>query len=461
MKNLYTSTNEFDKRAIKKFALSEEILMENAAIKIANFVRKRFKKGSKILGVCGSGNNAADVIAALRMLKGEYKTKLFLTSKSLKPLASFQLERAKKVGVKEAKNLKADVIIDGIFGSGLNRALDEKTINLIKKLNRQNGYKIACDIPSGLGVNGEILGACFRANTTIAMGGAKLCCYSDFAKDYVGEVKVANLGVSRIKFEKKAKNFLITKSDLELPLRKKQCVNKGDFGHVFVVGGAFFGAGELAAKAAFSIGAGLVSMINANPNKNYIIKADKIGEKMNAGVVGSGLNSDDTKALGFEILKDKRLVLDAAMCKSELTLKLLSVNKNIVLTPHPKEFCELLKLGGLVDIDVNELQRNRFGYARLWSEKFKGVLVLKGANTIVAKKGKIYICKHGSSALAKGGSGDVLAGLIAGLLAQGYKPLKAAINGVLAHALAVRKYKNSYSLNPNEIIKGVKWLQKR
>ena len=108
---------------------------------------------------------------------------------------------------------------------------------------------------------------------------------------------------------------------------------------------------------------------------------------------------------------------------------------------------------------MSELQERRFKFARAWSEKFSGVLVLKGANTLIAQAGIIYVCDKGSAALAKGGSGDVLAGLIGGLLAQGYSPLQASICGVLAHALAARAFaKNSYALNPLDLIEEVKWL---
>ena len=116
----------------------------------------------------------------------------------------------------------------------------------------------------------------------------------------------------------------------------------------------------------------------------------------------------------------------------------------------------------MADIDVQTLQENRYAYARAWSEKFNAVLVLKGANTIIAKDGQIYVMPYGKSALAKGGSGDVLSGLVLALLVQGYEPLNAAISATLAHALSLRNFdKNSYALEPTDIIKGVKCLRKR
>ena len=467
MKNLYLDTRVLDERAGEKFGLSEELLMENAATAIANFIRKKFKKGVRVLGICGGGNNGADVLCALRMLEGEYECEFILASQSLKPLAIKQLERAKFAGVRESKDVEnslnsAKCVIDGLFGSGLNRNLDEKHIELISKINASPAYIIACDVPSGLSSEGKVLGACVKADATITMGARKLALYSDAAKDYVGKIKVATLGVSSQNYECESDYHLLEKCDLILPNRKNQCVNKGDFGHAFIISGEHIGASKLCAKAAFAFGAGLVSVIGEQGLNlpTHIMQASKISEKMNAGALGMGLGKKGVEELEVQNLKGKKLVLDADIFYSPKVLDLLS--KNCVLTPHPKEFCSLLKICKIADIDVQTLQENRYAYARAWSEKFKAVLVLKGANTIIAKEGQIYVMPYGKSALAKGGSGDVLSGLVLALLAQGYEPLNAAISATLAHALSLKNFsKSSYALEPTDIIKGVKCLRKR
>ena len=467
MKNLYLDTRVLDERAGEKFDLSEELLMENAAAAIANFIRKKFKKGVRVLGICGGGNNGADVLCALRMLEGEYECEFILASKNLKPLASEQLERAKFAGVRESKDVEnslnsAKCVIDGLFGSGLNRNLDEKHIELISKINASPAYIIACDVPSGLNSEGKVLGACVKADATITMGARKLALYSDAAKDYVGKIKVATLGISVQNYECESDYHLLGKCDLVLPNRKNQCVNKGDFGHAFIISGEHIGASKLCAKAAFAFGAGLVSMIGEHGLNlpTHIMQASKISEKMNAGALGMGLGKKGVEELEVQILNGKKLVLDADIFYSPKALELLS--ENCVLTPHPKEFCSLLKICKIADIDVQTLQENRHAYAKAWSEKFNAVLVLKGANTIIAKDGQIYVMPYGKSALAKGGSGDVLSGLVLALLAQGYEPLNAAISATLAHALSLRNFdKNSYALEPTNIIKGVKCLRKR
>ena len=467
MKNLYLDTRILDERASKKFGLSEELLMENAAAGIANFIRKKFKKGERVLGICGGGNNGADVLCTLRMLEGEFECEFILASQNLKPLAIKQLERAKSAGVCESKDVEnslngAKCVIDGLFGSGLNRNLDKNHIELISKINKSSAYIIACDVPSGLSSDGKVLGSCVKADITITMGARKLGLYSDAAKDFVGKVKLATLGISTQNYECKSDYHLLQKSDLMLPNRKNQCLNKGDFGHAFIISGEHVGASMLCAKAAFAFGTGLVSVIGEQGLNlpTHIMQASKISDKMNAGAVGMGLGKKGVEELEVQILKGKKLVLDADIFYSAKVLDIL--DENCVLTPHPKEFCSLLRLCNIADIDIKTLQENRFAYARAWSEKFKAVLVLKGANTIIAKDGQIYIMPYGKNILAKGGSGDVLSGLVLALLAQGYEPLDAAISATLAHALSLKNFKkNSYALSPTDIIKGVKCLRKR
>lgn len=469
MKKLFWDTKELDLRAKNGLGFDEEILIENAARSIANLVRKKIKKGKCIIGVCGSGNNGADVVCALRILSGDYKCAMFLASKKQNSILLKQIALAQKCGVKILDDFSqfnnAKCVIDGIFGIGLNRALDNETIELINFLNNLNCLKIACDVPSGLDRHGVGQGAVFKADFCVTMGVAKVSLYSDFAKDFVGKIKIGNLGMNCKFYEQESEIFKLCKSDLKLPFRIKQNINKGDFGHVFVLSGKMSGAANLCAMAALNIGAGLVSVVGDNLYlEPVLIKSSKISQKMKFGAVGMGLGEleNSQKADLFEILKSKKgLVLDADLCYEPLAIELLKSNENMVITPHPKEFASLLKLAGLGEFDVEYVQKNRFDLAKIWSEKFLNVLVLKGANTLIAKKGKIYVMPYGSASLAKGGSGDVLSGVIIGLLAQGYSALDAAINGALAHALAIKSSKkNNYAINAKDIIKGLKWLKK-
>ena len=473
MKKLFWDTAELDARAVSEFGLSTEVLMQNAANALARAVRTRLKKSStkrrKILGVVGSGNNGADVLAALRLLGDKFDCFTFLASDKQNETSKTELTRALKCGVNLISNLteigEFDCIIDGIFGTGLSRELDERTIKLINTLNEKSAYKLACDIPSGLDKNGVPQGVVFRADTTVTMGALKPALYSDFAKDFVGHIKVANLGLPRELYETQTSFYKLGKSDLNLPFRVKQNANKGDFGHVFVVSGEKGGAARIAGLAALTIGAGLVSVIGENLNiEPVLMQSACITPKMQVGAVGMGLGELDEAKKNelFSELKTKdALVIDADLCYEPRTLKLLN-NKNVVVTPHPKEFASLLELANLGKFNAGEVQKNRFKLAQIFSRNFKCVLVLKGANTLIAQGGKVYVMTQGSAALAKGGSGDALSGIVAGLLAQGYDPLNAAISGTLAHALAARKIKiNDYALTAADVIKGLKCLRKK
>lgn len=548
MKKIFFSTEELDARASAKFGLGEQILMENAAGRIEREIRKRLKKGSRILALCGGGNNGADAMAALRKLSGDFSCTALCVLENRSAAGKFQTDAARAAGVKfigiasakddcghvegasskdicahesvggsylkdagagesrgereslsgadtsdggdklcakftsakfeiagrngECGNLgsecgelsvlrdeiiSADCIIDGIFGSGLNKALSSEICEILSLANSVKSLKIAVDVPSGIDKSGRILGAAFCADLTIAMGALKLALFSDGAKDYVGRIKVANLGISRQNFEERGEYFLLQKSDLKLPLRRKQNTNKGDFGHTYVVSGQMSGAAQMAALAAHAIGSGLVSVVSEKPlNLSPILMQKSSFDAARVVVCGCGLGE---QKIDLAALRDKSCVIDADLCYEREILSLLDANSNLILTPHPKEFCSLLKIAGIADLSVSELQERRFELARAWSEKFSGVLVLKGANTLIAQAGIIYVCDKGSAVLAKGGSGDVLAGLIGGLLAQGYSPLQASICGVLAHALAARAFaKNSYALNPLDLIEEVKWL---
>ena len=196
MRALVLDCKQLDLNAINSLGLSEEILMENAANALASFIRAKFKKGAKILSVAGSGNNAADSLVALRMLQGDYECVAYLASPN-SPKIQAHLQIASKLGVKfyaqKEYLLKGflnqfDCIIDGLFGTGLNRPLSEQNIELIHALNAAKAYKLACDMPSGLSSEGVIMGACFRADTTICMGALKLGLFLDMAKDFTGKI---------------------------------------------------------------------------------------------------------------------------------------------------------------------------------------------------------------------------------------------------------------------------------
>jgi hydroxyethylthiazole kinase-like uncharacterized protein yjeF len=454
VQKIFADSSVLDERARQKFLLSSEILMENAARGLADFIKAKAAKGAHILFLCGGGNNAADGFAAARMLDGGYRVSVLMLAQPKSPLAKLQFQRLFALNVNIVTSLPkdADIIVDAILGSGQSGELDEKLHALLEKVNAQKGLKIACDMSTGICSKTP-----FIADFTLTMGALKSVLYEDFAKDCVGEIICCDLGLDRSRFEDESDMFLLESSDLKLPLREHKNTNKGDFGHLVVVSGEKAGASVLSGLTALSFGAGLVSLLvkekifEFNPS---LMQTHSMPPKATAVVAGMGLGGREIAPSWFENLPS---VIDADLCY-DARLKEWD-NPKCVVTPHPKEFASLLEIFGFGKVDVQEIQQKRFFYACEFSRKFKGVLVLKGANTIVAQNGVLYVCALGSQALAKGGSGDVLAGLIGSLLAQNYTPLDAAINGVLAHALAALKLQNNnYALTPEELIESIKRL---
>ncbi|GAA6774361.1 NAD(P)H-hydrate dehydratase [Helicobacter pylori] len=464
MLSVYEKVNALDKRALEKFNLSEDILMENAAMALERAVLQNASLGAKVIILCGSGDNGGDGYALARRLVGRFKTLVFEMKPAKSPMCQLQKERAKKVGVViktwEEKNedLECDALIDCVVGSNFKGEL-EPFLNF-ESLSQKAHFKIACDIPSGIDSKGRVDKGAFKAHMTISMGAIKSCLLSDRAKDYIGELKVGHLGVFNQIYEIPTDTFLLEKSDLKLPLRDKKNAHKGDYGHAHILLGKHSGAGLLSALSALSFGSGVVSVqaleceITSSNKPLELVFCENFPNPLSAFALGMGLE-------GFPKDFNKWLelapcVLDAGVFYHKEVLQALE--KEVVLTPHPKEFLSLLKLVG-INISMLELLDNKLEIARDFSQKYpKVVLLLKGANTLIAHQGRVFINILGSVALAKAGSGDVLAGLILSLLSQNHTPLDAAINASLAHAIASLEFKNNYALTPLDLIEKIKRL---
>ncbi|PDW65007.1 NAD(P)H-hydrate epimerase [Helicobacter pylori] len=464
MLSVYEKVNALDKRAIEEWLLSEDILMENAAMALERAVLQNASLGAKVIILCGSGDNGGDGYALARRLMGRFRVLVFEMKLAKSPMCQLQKERAKKVGVVikawEEKNedLECDVLIDCVVGSAFKGEL-EPFLDF-ESLSQKARFKIACDIPSGIDSKGRVDKRAFKADLTISMGAIKSCLLSDRAKDYVGELKVGHLGVFNPIYEIPTDTFLLEKSDLKLPLRDRKNAHKGDYGHAHVLLGKHSGAGLLSALSALSFGSGVVSIqaleceITSNNKPLELVFCENFPNFLSAFALGMGLEN---------IPKDFKKWLELAPCVLDAGVfyhkeVLQALEKEVILTPHPKEFLSLLKSVG-INISMLELLDNKLEIARDFSQKYpKVVLLLKGANTLIAHQGRTFINTLGSVALAKAGSGDVLAGLIVSLLSQNYTPLDAAINASLAHALAGLEFKNNYALTPLDLIEKIKRL---
>lgn len=493
MKNLFYDTRALDAASRMRYELSEELMMENAAAALEDCIQKE-APGKSVLILCGGGNNGADGYALSRRLSGRVSVAVCACIPPKSPLCILQAKRAERVGVpffsteelcKSTSPSAAQVIVDCVFGSGFHGSLSDEVASLFTRVQDAKSTSssllcISCDVPSGLCNDGSVSQGAFCADITVTMGALKLSLYSDAAKDVAGSIVCADLGISRSLFETSGEKdnsgtapaaYLLEESDLQLPNRTKNNVHKGSFGHAVIASGEKIGASVIAGTAALRFGAGLVTLTRLGAKSECkkeplsvpceLMTADAFPEKTTAVAAGMGLGRTESAFLPYAAWLSEHTavpcVIDADACYTKALFTLLKKRaKGIVLTPHAKELSALLALSGIegetaLSADECIKQRPRLieAFCRAYPET---VLVAKGANPMIGtySEGKfaLYVNPHGSASLAKAGSGDVLAGLIAALLAQGYAPLTAAVQGSLAHALASRAFKNSYALSP-------------
>jgi len=467
MQKVFQSCYALDNKCYEEYGLTEDILMEHAASGIANYIRKHFRQGSSVLITAGVGNNGADGIVLARQLHGDYDVKLYVPFEVRSPMAKLQLERAMKVGVKSVDAVsEAEVVVDALFGAGLNKPLNEETQHIVHQLNALKAHKIACDVPTGVSEKGLLLPLAFHADVTLTMGAYKEALYLDACKDVVGEVIRVDLGLSSLFYEGESQTCLLETSDLKLPSRTQQSTHKGSFGHAAVFCGEKEGAGIISGMAAVTFGAGLTTLVvhdKISPPA-YLMHATVVPGNASALAIGMGLGCHfESEFLQKYVVKSHLpIVLDADSFHSEEILTVLEQkDREIVITPHPKEFVVLWKILTGEQLTVTQVQAKRFEMVCKFNAKYPHVtLLLKGANTLIMQEERLYINPLGCSKLSKGGSGDVLSGLIVSLLAQGYTAIEAAIQGSLALVIAANHYKgSSYAMLSTDLIEQISLLE--
>jgi hydroxyethylthiazole kinase-like uncharacterized protein yjeF len=463
MQKLFDEVGSLDRRCYEEFFLSEELLMEHAANGMAEFIKAHFSKDKKVLFVVGSGNNGADALACARLLHPLFDVKVLYAKPPKSPMAQLQHKRNLALNIPTCHELMAcDILVDALVGTGFDGAFSSQMQELIHAMNRLEAYKIACDVPSGLSKNGTCHEATLKADTTLTMGALKKSLFLDEAKEFVGAIKVLDLGISRELYETQSSWHVVDFEDMKLPWRVGKNTHKGSYGHLAVALGAKSGASIMSALSALRFGAGLVTLVGFENKElpHAIMYSHEVPHNATALALGMGLGNEfSDEELQHFLDNTLAMVVDADMFHMPYIESILK-RKDVVLTPHPREFVSLLKLCDLADITTQQLQANRFEYVALFCKKYPHVtLLLKGANVIIAQDRAYYINPHGTSALAKGGSGDVLSGLIGALLAQGYAPLDAAISASLTHAKLAKNYKGcDFSLTPDDLIEGLKEL---
>lgn len=463
MQKVFKDNITLDKRCYSNFNLSEDLLMEHAANTIFLHIKQQFYPKKNIVIVCGPGNNGADGLALARLLHKTFQVSIYMPLEGKSEMSKLQLKRTHAIGIVVIEKLPSfcDIIVDCLFGSGLNKSLEKNTENIIRQMSSIKAYKIACDIPSGLNTAGNPDPVAFKADYTITMGALKTALFNDNAKGYVGEIEVANLGVPRKLYEIPSNYYLLEKSDLELPIRIQKNSHKRTFGHLAVYAGEKEGAAIITGKTALNFGVGLVTLISKNKIDNdfQLMQDRSLPKQTTAIAIGMGLGNVYSDTEIIEIIDKTSTIIDADIFYSNALRKIILLEQQLVLTPHPKEFASLLKILNIDNLTSTKVQENRIALAEKFTNNFpKIVLLLKGANPIIAYQGNLYINNLGTPALSKAGSGDVLSGLIGALLAQGHNALESTINASLAHTLAtenILKKQNNYSLTPSNLIESI------
>lgn len=450
---------KLENAAIKKCNISVDDLMQRAGLAVFRELKKRWPKAKNITVVCGKGNNAGDgYVVAYLVKKAKLKVQILqvVPYKELKGAVKNAALKCQKLKIKtfefsQEKLTNSDVIVDALFGIGLIGELQRNFQTVINIINASKIPVLAIDLPSGIDAdNGNVLGAAIRAELTVTFIGLKTGLFIGSGRDYSGTVICADLQLPQKIFLdiKPCAQILNLADEIKLLPPRVRTSHKGSFGHVLVVGGDYGmgGAVRMAAEACARVGAGLVSvatkikhvmMLNiVRPEimAHGIEKADQLLillQKADVVILGPGLgNSDWSKMLFDTVLASRKpLIVDAD------ALNILAFDRKIrdnwVLTPHPLEAARLL------NTTTKIVQSNRLVTVKKLQRSFGGVSVLKGSGTLIAASNEIInVCDAGNPGMSSGGMGDILSGIIGGLVAQKLNLFDAAKLGVLVHATA-------------------------
>ena len=445
-----------DRHAIEKGGIPGYKLMQRAGGAALDAVRRHWPGISKIAILCGAGNNAGDgyVLARLARAAGLDVKVVALTDPSrlsgdaLKAYADFVAEGGRHGAFDATALAGSELVVDALLGTGIDRPVEGALRDCIEWVNRAGLPVLALDVPSGLDADtGQPQGVAIRATRTIAFVALKTGLFLGAAPDHVGSLELADLDIPAA--ARDAQSPVLRRMDGRLPaaaLRpRRRTAHKGDHGRVLVIGGfAMAGAARLAGEAALRTGAGLVSIATTAKSAAAIVagQPELICHALRSATgLQPLLRAADAVAIGPGLGLERRAqkFLDAAADAGEPlvvdadALTLLSRHPrqraNWILTPHPGEAARLL------GTDIASVQRNRLESVHAIVARYGGICVLKGAGTLVhSATAGTRVCDRGNPGMATAGTGDVLTGIIAALLASGGDVLQSALAGVLLHA---------------------------
>ena len=473
-----------DRTAINELGIPGVVLMENAGLQVIKDIKEMIgePRGKVITIFAGKGNNGGDGFVVARHLLNagaEVKVLMFADIKDITGDAKVNLNilqsmecnpypviNPNSLNIVKLSMVYTDLVVDAIFGTGFRGVVPEHVGKIIEIINSSGKPVIAVDIPSGLEANtGQTHGPCIRASRTVTFAQAKIGLVIQEGPDYTGKLTTADISIPSYLLKNQAIKRFMTTPEIVRKLMPQRSADghKGSYGRILLVGGSqgLSGAAAMAGMAALRAGAGLVTL--AVPAGIHSLMEVKLTEVMTkplpetgemtvsrdaAGAVLDMLEAADVLALGpgistnestVEFVREivpqleKPVVIDAdglnALAGSSGILETCQAVP--VLTPHPGEMARLL------GIKTDEVQNNRVEAAQEAAARWNAVIVLKGFRTIIADpEGTVYVNPTGNPGMASGGTGDILTGVIAGLIGQGLTPLEAAVAGVYFHGLA-------------------------
>jgi NAD(P)H-hydrate epimerase len=448
-----------DRFAIERAGIASYTLMTRAGAGALRALRSCWPASERILVLCGPGNNGGDgYVLARAALEQRMIVRVValgdpakLRGDAQRAWQDFRAAGGETLSWRDDLIADTDVIVDALFGVGLTRPIEGALADCIRSVNSSTAHVLALDIPSGLAADsGHILGVAVRAERTITFLGLKLGFYLDEGPNCTGIVMCDSLDVPDAAFDAIAATACRIDEDTlaaTLP-RRRRTAHKGQQGHVLLIGGGagMAGAARLAGEAALRVGSGLVTIATVPENTaaitagrpelmcRAVTRAEELApliERADVVAIGPGLGQDDWSRAMEAGVRDcaKPMVVDA----DALNLLAQSPRKNLnwILTPHPGE------AGRLIGSNAGAVQADRLEAAKTIVARYGGVVVLKGAGTLVVDGVAVpHICDRGNPGMASPGMGDVLTGVIAGVLAQAADLASAARTGVLVHAMA-------------------------
>lgn len=496
---------EVDRYTIEEIGIPACVLMEKAAMAVASHARRMFAKEDKILAVCGYGNNGGDGIATARILFAEgYAVQIFLTGdrKTATKETKQQLKIAKNLGVPVIHKVHFNEytgIIDAIFGIGLSRMIVGDTRKLIDEINASGAKILSVDLPSGVNADdGKILGTAVNATVTVTFGFQKIGCLLYPGAECAGNVFVEDIGFSTGGLTHKPNHFYFDEAPQSLLQQRFANSNKGTYGKVLVIAGSknMSGAAYFAATAAYRMGAGLVRILTASENREILQRQlpeailttydgsngefskediEAVSEAVQwASVIligpGLGLSAMSAGMVNYVLHECKvplivdadglniisRLISEKVPASEGSSGRIAYIAKLLpagtILTPHKKE------ISVLTGIPLADLVAGLIDSSSACTYNNELIYVKKDVRTIVSFGESNYINVTGNDGMATAGSGDVLGGMIAGLLAQGELPKMAAMTGCYLHGMAgneAARRKGNRSMLASDILEAI------